>query len=354
MMVSRDNYEIFIIDYLDGNLKPLEVAELMLFLERNPDLKEELNIIKKDSYLTSFKTNFPNKNTLKVIEGVISKSNVQEYLIRELEQDLNHKEHEKLEAFIKANPKYDRHRVSLLSTKLSADTSITYPDKESLKRKQGKVIPLYIKISSVAAALLFLLMLQLDDNKKTLTRNVPSSNKVNKSIEKNETALPLSEAKLIAGTSDKKVKPLVPIVNTNVKTDEAASMTENDSTAFLAKRTIEEPLAISAEEESKLNELVAPVTALAKADSSHMDEYIPTLKELLLQKVAGREAASIEKETPAINKWSIAKLAVKVFNKVTGKEVQLQKEIRDDVVVYAIKSEKFQFSKKYSRESLEN
>ena len=43
MQIDRSNYEIWFIDWLDGNLNSLQVEQLKLFLDQNPDLREELD-----------------------------------------------------------------------------------------------------------------------------------------------------------------------------------------------------------------------------------------------------------------------------------------------------------------------
>ena len=42
MDINRQNFETYFIDYLDGRLDPGQVAELLSFLEKNPDLEREL------------------------------------------------------------------------------------------------------------------------------------------------------------------------------------------------------------------------------------------------------------------------------------------------------------------------
>ena len=43
MQLDRSNYEIWFTDWLDGNLKSFQVEQLKLFLDQNPDLRDELN-----------------------------------------------------------------------------------------------------------------------------------------------------------------------------------------------------------------------------------------------------------------------------------------------------------------------
>jgi len=50
MQIDRSNYEIWLIDWLDGKLDDPEVEQLQRFLGDNPDIKEEYdkNQFKKD------------------------------------------------------------------------------------------------------------------------------------------------------------------------------------------------------------------------------------------------------------------------------------------------------------------
>ena len=41
MNINRNNYELFFIDFYDGNLTDAQKHELDLFLAENPNLKEE-------------------------------------------------------------------------------------------------------------------------------------------------------------------------------------------------------------------------------------------------------------------------------------------------------------------------
>ena len=42
-LITKNNYEAFLLDYVEGNLSPEHTAELMLFFENNPELKEDLD-----------------------------------------------------------------------------------------------------------------------------------------------------------------------------------------------------------------------------------------------------------------------------------------------------------------------
>ena len=47
MEINRNNYEIFMLDYIEGNL-PLDIREdLICFLNNNPDLKDDVHALLK-------------------------------------------------------------------------------------------------------------------------------------------------------------------------------------------------------------------------------------------------------------------------------------------------------------------
>ena len=45
--ININNYEECIVNYLDGNLSPVEAAELFLFLEIHPELNEDIDELRK-------------------------------------------------------------------------------------------------------------------------------------------------------------------------------------------------------------------------------------------------------------------------------------------------------------------
>ena len=47
MKITRDNYESFFIDYIEGNLPENMIDQFLDFLNQNPDLKEELHLFEE-------------------------------------------------------------------------------------------------------------------------------------------------------------------------------------------------------------------------------------------------------------------------------------------------------------------
>ena len=91
MKISRDNYEVFFIDYFEGNLNREEKEELQRFLSKNPDLKnefdqfEEINVAEPEreyKYKTELKKQVSDL-------GKVNEDTIDEYSIAFLEGDLN-------------------------------------------------------------------------------------------------------------------------------------------------------------------------------------------------------------------------------------------------------------------------
>ena len=64
MTINRHNCEAFFLDYHEKNLSTVETAELLLFLEDNPDLKKQFEEYYR-VILDLEKTQFPGKDKLK-------------------------------------------------------------------------------------------------------------------------------------------------------------------------------------------------------------------------------------------------------------------------------------------------
>ncbi|MBP1645420.1 MAG: hypothetical protein H6Q16_995 [Bacteroidetes bacterium] len=92
---------------------------------------------------------------------MITKENIEAYLLDLLEGNLSSEEIKDLEAFLKENPRY-KEMISLYDSSLvlMADKKVKFEDKESLKRNnKTKAFYSYIKYSFVAVAACFILFI---------------------------------------------------------------------------------------------------------------------------------------------------------------------------------------------------
>lgn len=156
--LNRHNYEVFYLDFLEGNLNEKESAQLFLFLDENPDLKlEDENFELIETSIIQLDDSF--KNDLKQIDFELDEVNqmtINSYLIAQFENQLSAKKENEVETFLVRYPTYKLAQKQIKSTFLISDLSIIYPDKKRLKKSETRY--LWPIISSVAAILVILFL----------------------------------------------------------------------------------------------------------------------------------------------------------------------------------------------------
>lgn len=152
MSINKNNYERFLMDYLDGKLDANEVSEVLLFLEQHPDIKAQFEGI-ADVQLNDSIANTVSFAHLKKPEFNDVKSQYEDLLVAEFEGDLRDAEAALLAKGVILYPEIKRERQLFSQTQLVPDHTVIYPHKQSLKR--GNVWVLYRNtIIRVAAILL--------------------------------------------------------------------------------------------------------------------------------------------------------------------------------------------------------
>lgn len=164
LTIDRQNYEAFFLDYLDGNLSSSQEKLLVLFLEENPDLKNELEqfdtiVMEKDDIY------FPDKKGLKKDPALkdIQMTGFEQSCIAYVEGDLNHREKALFEQMLDHNEGKTKELKKFIQTKLKPDHSVVFPYKNILK----KAAPLNFRLRSfypyitLAASVLILLALYI-------------------------------------------------------------------------------------------------------------------------------------------------------------------------------------------------
>ena len=135
MDINRQNFETYFIDYLDGRLDPGQVAELLSFLGKNPDLERELKEF-ENIQIKPREILFPGKESLKKTISdipVINESNFEEYCIAKIEGDLRAKDEVTLEQYLADFPGKRKDFELFAKTKLQPDP-IFFKDKALLKK----------------------------------------------------------------------------------------------------------------------------------------------------------------------------------------------------------------------------
>jgi hypothetical protein len=158
MHIERSNYEIWLIDWLDGNLSEIQVEQLQHFLSENPDLMEEFDELSLFNLKPTEKS-FPNKNQLQKTTANLSGSQLEYLSVAYLEKDLSHDEQTELKENIELDPEKKKLFELIQKMRLSP-VSLSYKHKKRLIRRTfaGNVIRLSL-IGLSAAAIITLVII---------------------------------------------------------------------------------------------------------------------------------------------------------------------------------------------------
>lgn len=371
MKINRNNYETFIIDYFDGNLNPDKVSELMNFLKKNTDIKEEFSGYEVVKFAPDNAIKFENKNKLKkeIITEVnkINEKNCENYFIAKLENDLSENETADLEKFLIANPHLNSQFQLFLKTKLKADKTIIFENKSSLKKYVFPVSTkkiLYYSVSIAASILILWGVFFLQNTNKTDIRLAERNNLPTQFIEKiNSQQIAINEGsvktkldyvcnKQIEHLPENRLKTEVSFVNAR----DCNLVTLSQYYLFINKFQNNPSL----NERSYFAELVNGNSEVIE-ELSNVNLKRPTKTRLGLL-----FANSIKKFTSIFKKnknypeggdqdnsylWNLANAGVDRYNESTNNNVLLSKETdsNGDVTAYDVSNKFFQISSKKSR-----
>ncbi len=158
MKINRNNYEVFFMDYYEGNLTSAQEQALELFLSENPDLKEEFENYEEISVATPEIT-YQEKSQLKKREIIpvagIGEENYEEYFVAFYEHDLDEEKQKALPLFLEANPHLQQ-EFGLHKTLILSPDPVTYAGKSGLKKKAAIIG--YYRYATAAAAVILLLL----------------------------------------------------------------------------------------------------------------------------------------------------------------------------------------------------
>src|SRR5579871_296874 len=189
-MITRYNYEEYFLMYVDNELSAAEKNAVEEFVQQNPDLEEELNMLKQSVIKPESNIVFNNKNLLlKQTEenSFINLNNYEEYFLLYVDNELNTPTKKQVEEFVSKNPSLQNEFYLLQQTKSEADESIVFEGKESLYKKEERrrFIPFAWIASAAAVAILlvtgFLLYNKEDISKRTSDRTIVKKNEAEKS-----------------------------------------------------------------------------------------------------------------------------------------------------------------------------
>ncbi len=340
--INLNNYEAYLLDYVEQNLSPDLVAELMLFLEQNPEAKTELEAF-ENVFLNIDSHKFDQKENLRKIA-------IEDLMIAELEGLNSSQESKELFAAIDKNPAYSTLFTDYQKTILKP-TPIIFADKTALKQKEIKVVPLYWWVSSAAAVLVMFLLLKNFNN--DVVDKFSNTNENSNLIITNKEILPIVKEENVLEST-----PNLEVANNNVIPDTKKQLAVSKSQPQLKHKKTNSEQSI-ADNQTPATKHQQPVTKNMitieppKKEYIEIDAYVaevnqPKQEEFLsVSELLKKEAQKRLLENEVKNN-STELVAANVVAKVLGKnaEVETAENENGDVKEYALNIGGFSISRK--------
>jgi len=158
--INRDNYEIWFIDYMDGQLTEAGNELLQEFLLENPELSIELSNLAGIALTTPESITFPDKALLKKAPEPFSELREYDFqMVKAVEEGQSAPENLNI-----LSPLAQKDWELYQKTRLQAG-SLVYPHKSKLKHRQMAFIPAALR--AVAAAILLLILFNVSQDMPT-------------------------------------------------------------------------------------------------------------------------------------------------------------------------------------------
>jgi len=156
MDINRHNYETYFLLYVDNELPAAERTAVELFVQENPDLAPELELL-SGTILPMDTTSFEHKSDLLRKDEV---SLWQEKMLLQLDAELGKEDSASLLKAMDADKNLAQEWNILQQTKLDKNETIVFENKASLYRKEsGRVVAMRIRRIAIAAAVAGLLLM---------------------------------------------------------------------------------------------------------------------------------------------------------------------------------------------------
>jgi len=325
MKINKENYEIYVLDYIEGNLSSDIRKDFICFLEKNPDIKDQINNLKEieleASPLSFTSKELLKKNPLNDIEGITT---IEKLSIANLENDITLFETQQLDELLN-NSVHKRYEFELFQKiRLIPDNTLKFPNKNRLKHKIVFGTKKIYFITSLAASIILLIgfgILYPSENYfskgKALTDNhfVKDSNRNAQQI---QTVPIIDNSKIF-------------IVKNEILSDSVER--ENSDIAQISANKI---LAIENSYNSEIKENIDNIAIFKTTPFVLNNDYL-TFGEFINKKFKENILKQPVDEKTSLA--SIGKAFTRVLSKITRKEIRVDKKVLEDgSKIYAFKA----------------
>lgn len=139
MNITRHNYEEYFLLYVDNELTIAQRKAVEAFVEENPDLRPELQLLQQSVFPADDRIVFGNKESLlkaSTHPNPVNETNCEEYFVFYADDELSNEQKDQVEQFVYRHPQYQASFELFQQARLMPDTAIAYPDKYALYRHE--------------------------------------------------------------------------------------------------------------------------------------------------------------------------------------------------------------------------
>lgn len=337
MNITRNNCEAFFLDYHEGRLTPLQVSELMLFLEKHSDLKQIFESFENIS-LEEELVSFSGKDALKKdTSSNVGSPSFEELCVADVEGEISSAQKKELNKLISENSSLNKEYQLYKKTKLVPE-AIIFEDKFLLKKRVRKpfVVNRYYYVAAAASVLLILGLFFLFRNDNAVDKVEIANNNKKESVSP-EQIIPAPENVIVNNNVVADVNKNSVAVKKNKRVFPETNNKQENQIIVPEKQKQDEPQLVNNEEKKELPKLPelkkeeAPIViAENKKPTTSNEEYL-SLKEAVVSKIKSNLLADElpEQEMKGDNgkklrAWDILALAAKGVRKLTGKDVAVK------------------------------
>ena len=322
MKITRDNYEIYFIDYFDKELNLDEVSELKSFLYANPDLQAEFDAF-DNSPIHGNSIKFKGKESLKKPIVLTDIDYEQELLIAAVENDITASQKIELNALVSKNQMLQTDYSIYLKTILKPDLNEKFIKKSKLKKFIITRSSLLVAGSSIAAGLIVFYSVFSTINYQ------PSSNLYSRTMANKATLLNRSFIEMEITPTEVKSQNTVTYVSEQIALNETISV---EKEAMINTQYVERMRGVNAyylEGNKSLSTKEVSTTSIASTITLNKVENITENKE---SKTLLTEVKSIvfnKEANEKVSSLDFAQAVISGYNQISGKSIKLDKYTDD-------------------------
>jgi hypothetical protein len=153
-MINRNNYEEFFLLYVDNELDGGSRLAVENFMQQNPDLTVEFEMLMQTRSVADETVFFDKENLLRTEGDGINETNYEEYFLLYIDNELSIAKREEVERYVLQHPKLQNEFTTLKQAVLAPEI-ISYGDKKDLYRTERKRT-VYLRPWRLAAAAIFI------------------------------------------------------------------------------------------------------------------------------------------------------------------------------------------------------